>query len=189
MGELVYKVTDRAGVTHFEPRPFWQLNNFARSGSAIDPARIPPGAEVVQGVYATRESFIPFYFAPRHCPRFSIDPWANTASLPLLRRWFGPLPREANRLIVFRESDRDDLTRAAFSIYAFDASCFRSLPTREYLADVPVTPLREERRTDALAAIASAGWAIRFVADVEALRRLRADVESAGVTHFSTEKM
>jgi hypothetical protein len=189
MLELVYKVTERAGVTLFEPRPFWQLNNYARSGSAADPSKVPPGAEIVHGVYATRGSFIPFYFAPRHCPRFSIDPRAEENALPVLQSWFGPFPRQSSRLIVFLDADRDALTRAAFSVYAFDVRCFRMLPTREYFADAAVTPIREERHTNALTAIGSAGWAIRFVADLDALRRLRADVQAAGVTRFSAEKM
>jgi hypothetical protein len=152
MLELVYKVTERAGVTLFEPRPFWQLNNYARSGSAADPSKVPPGAEIVHGVYATRGSFIPFYFAPRHCPRFSIDPRAEENALPVLQSWFGPFPRQSSRLIVFLDADRDALTRAAFSVYAFDVRCFRMLPTREYFADAAVTPIREERHTNALTA-------------------------------------
>src|SRR6476619_2422791 len=88
----VYKATERAGVRRFEPRPFWRLDDFARSGSAADPAKVPAGATVFHGVYATRGSFVPFYFAPRRVPRFSIDPEVHPAGRPVLERWFGGLP-------------------------------------------------------------------------------------------------
>src|SRR5438874_1177941 len=85
--DWLYNATDRPGVARFEPRPYWQLDDYARSGSAADPAKVPPGAVVFQGVYAIRESFVPFYHPPRHCPRLSLDPRANEASLPVLHRY------------------------------------------------------------------------------------------------------
>jgi hypothetical protein len=153
----VYKASERSGVTRFEPRPFWATADFARSGSAVDPAKVPPGATVFRGVYASRESFIPFYFAPRHCPRFSIDPWANEPSVPVLERWLGPLPRDAKRLIVFRESDRAALAAHAFSVYALDAAAFTRLPTGEFLAETAVEPVSERRHQNASSAIEAAG--------------------------------
>ena len=189
MPDLVYKAGERTGVTTFEPRPFWETNNFARSGSAADPSKVPAGARLFHGVYATREPFVPFYFAPRHCPRFSIDPWANEPALLVLERRLGPLPRDARRVIVFREGDRAALAAHAFSVYALDAAAFTKLPTGEFLADAAVEPVSEARHHNATAAIEAAGWAVRFVEDVEALRRLRSEIEDAGVTRFSAEKI
>ena len=186
---LVYKASDRADVTRFDPRPFWAADNFARSGSAADPAKVPPGAALVHGVYATRESFVPFYFPPRDCPRFSIDAWANEPSVPVLERRLGPLPRDAKRLIVFREADRAALAAHAFSVYAFDARAFAKLPTGEFFAGAAVEPVSETRHQNATASIEAAGWAVRFAANVEAIRRLRSEIQAAGVTRFSAEKI
>jgi hypothetical protein len=183
---LVYKASERAGTRLFEPRPFWQLNDFARSGSAADPQKVPPGATFFRGVYATRESFVPFYFPPRDCPRFSIEPWSNDAAAPILDSYVGALPRRGPRVIVFRAEDRDALERHGF---ALDVRRFRTLPTREYLSDSAVAPLAEVRHQNALAATEAAGWAVRFVNGLEALRRLRADLQAAGVSRFSAEKM
>jgi hypothetical protein len=47
--ERVFKASERPGVKAFEPRPFWHQDGFARSGSAADPTKVPPGAEVVHG--------------------------------------------------------------------------------------------------------------------------------------------
>jgi hypothetical protein len=87
------------------------------------------------------------------------------------------------------ESDRDALARFEFSVYTFDAAPFRRLPTGEFLADQPVAPLREVRRRDAAAAIAAAGWVVRYVHGVEELRQLRSEIQAAGVTRFSAEKL
>ena len=189
MPEFVYKASDRAGVTAFEPRPFWATENYARSGSAADPAKVPPGATLFRGVYATRASFVPFYFAPRDRPRFSIDPWANEPSVPVLERWIGSLPRDAKRVIVFRLEDREGLSFHTFSLYAFAAPAFTRLPTGEFLADAAVKPVSETRNQNATAAIEAAGWAVRYVEGVDALRGLRSAVQGAGVTRFSAEKL
>ena len=185
----LFKASERPGVRSFEPRPFWHLNGFARSGSADDPTKVPPGAEVVHGVYATRESFLPFYFPPRHCPRFSIDPSASEAAAPVLVRSLGPLPAHLPRLIAFRAADRDELFNFEFSAYAFDARHFRRLPTGEFIADVTVVSVAETRHRNAVSAIEAARWAVRFVDGIEALRQLRSSQEAAGVTRFSCEKM
>ena len=143
---------------------------------------------IVHGVYATREAFVPSYYAPRDCPRFSIDPREDEAAAPVLERRVGPLP-EARRLIVFGADDRAGLERHAVSVYAFDASHFRALPTREFLSDGAVEPLRETPHQDALAAIEGAGWTVRFVDGLGAIRELRAALEAAGVRRFSAEKI
>jgi hypothetical protein len=187
--ERVFAATERAGIRRFEPRPFWQLDDYARSGSAADPAKIPPGAVVFRGVYATREAFVPFYYPPRHCPRLSLDPAANAACLPVLGRYELPVSPGTPRVIVFPEPEREGLARFEFSVYAFDSAPFRRLPTGEFLAEVAVEPVRETRHRDAAAAIEAAGWAVGFVRDVGALRALRQDLLAAGVTRFSAEKL
>jgi hypothetical protein len=189
MPEFVYKASERAGVATFEPRPFWETENFSRSGGATDPAKIPPGARVFHGVYAARGSFIPFYFAPSECPRFSIDPRANPPALPVLEQRLGPLPPNAKRLIVFREPDRATLAAHAYSVYALDPRLFTVLPTGEFLAEVPVQSARETRHENALTSIEAAGWAVRFVEDVATLRDLRDALRVAGVTRFSGQKL
>ena len=181
----VYRASERGGLTRLEPRPFWASDDFSRSGSADDPAKVPPGAVVFRGVYATREAFVPFYFPPRNCPRLSIDPHADPVSGALLRHWVGPF----RRLIVFAEPDRAALVGHAFSVYAFDAGRFRKLPTGEYLAETAVEPVSEARHKDAVAAIEAAGWAVSFVADVGTLRGLRDALHAVGVTRFSCEKL
>jgi len=186
---LVYKATERAGVTRFEPRPFWANDDFSRSGSAAHPTHIPAGAHLIQGVYATRKEFIPFYFPPRAAPRLSIDPWASPLAMPVLDQHIGTPPHKAFRIIVFREEDRAALARHEFSVYAFDASQFRLLPTREYLSESPVVPVREVRHLDAHRSIEAAGWAVRFVDGTAGLQTLRADLLAAGVTRFSCEKL
>jgi hypothetical protein len=185
--QLVYKASERAGVTVFEPRPFWATADFARSGSAADPSRVPPGATVFHGVYATREEFVPFYFAPRRTPRFSIDPRANEAAAPLVRRLVGRT--DAARVIWFPMSERAKLVAHAVSLYVLDSAPFELLPTREFLAKVPVTPLREVRYESAMAALDNAGWEVSFVKDLPALRGLRSDLLAAGVTRYSAEKL
>lgn len=187
--DFVYKASDRTGLTKFEPRPFWAADNFARSGAAADPAKVPPGATHFHGVYATRESFVPFYFAPRDCPRFSIRAWANEPSVPVLESRLGALPRDAKRVIVFQEPDRAALAAHAFSVYALDAGAFRKLPTGEFFAEGAVEPVSETRHQNATAMIEAAGWAVRFLEDVNALRRLRSEIEAAGVSRFSAEKL
>ena len=186
--DLVYKASERIGVTLFEPRPFWASADFSRSGGAADPSTVQPGATVFHGVYATRLDFVPFYFAPRRSPRFSIDPRANEAAGPLLKRTVGRL-RDATRVIWFPMSERADLFNHAVSLYALDAAPFDVLPTREFLARVPVAPVSEVRYESAFAALEDAGWAVSFVKDLPALRQLRADLLAAGVTRYSAEKM
>jgi hypothetical protein len=186
---FVYKATERAGVARFEPRAFWATDDYSRSGSAADPARIPPGARVFTGVYATREAFIPFYYPPRAVSRLSIDPRASDAATSIVARHVAALPRPATRAIIFREEDRADLARHTFSVYAFDASLFRLLPTREYLSETAVVPLREVRHRDACQSIEAVGWAVRFVAGTGGLQSLRSDLLAAGVTRFSCEKL
>jgi hypothetical protein len=143
----------------------------------------------MQGVYATRKEFIPFYFSLRAAPRLSLDPWANPLAPATLDRHVGTPPREALRIIVLREEDRAALARHEFSVYAFDASEFRLLPTREYLSESAVVPVHEVRQLDAQRAIEAAGWAVRFVNGTDGLQRLRADLLAAGVTRFSCEKL
>jgi len=187
--QRVFKATERPGVTSFEPRPFWHLNGSARSGSAADPAKVPPDADVVHGMYATRDSFVPFFFPPRHCPRFSIDPAANEAAVPVLVRTLGPLPAHRPRVVVFRAADRGELSKFEFSVYAFDARPFRRLSTGEFFADTAVAPVAETRRRNAISAIEGAGWTVRFVDGIEALRQLRSGLETVDVSRFSCEKM
>ena len=189
--ELVYKASERAGVTVFEPRPFWATADFSRSGSAADPSKVPPGAAVIHGVYATRLDFVPFYFAPRRSPRFSIDPRGNVQAMqagPAARRVLDPIPEDAARAIWFTYADRAAIMREAVSLYVLDSGPFEVLPTREFLARVPVTPLREVRYESAFAALEDAGWHVSFVRDLPALRQLRSDLLAAGVTRYSAEK-
>jgi uncharacterized protein DUF6886 len=187
--EWVYLATGRGGVSRFEPRPFWRSDDYSRSGSAVDPGKVPTGAIVFHGVYATRESFVPFYFPPRHCPRLSLDPRENQASLSVLRRHVGPMPPETPRVILFARGDRENLDRFEFSVYAFDAAHFRRLPTGEFLSETSVEPVREKRRRDAIASIEHSGWAVRFLPDADAIRSLRTELIAAGVTRFSAEKL
>jgi hypothetical protein len=187
--QRVYLATARGGIARFEPRPFWRSDDYSRSGSAVDPAKVPPGAVVFQGVYATRKSFVPFYYPPRHCPRLSLDPRENQASLSVLRRLVEPMPPETPRVILFAQGDREDLNRFEFSVYAFEAAHFRRLPTGEFLSETSVEPVRETRRRDAVASIEQSGWAVRFLPDANAIRSLRTELLAAGVTRFSAEKL
>ena len=187
--ELVFAATGRAGVTRFDPRPFWQLDHYARSGSAADPAKVPAGAVLFSGVYATREAFVPFYYPPRDSPRLSLDPRTSPACLPVLGRYAPPVPADAPRVICFCDGDREALARFEFSVYAFDAGPFRRLPTGEFLAEGAVEPVRETRCRDVVASIEGCRWAVRFVRDLEALRALREELIAAGVTRMSAEKL
>jgi hypothetical protein len=109
--------------------------------------------------------------------------------VPVLVHSLGPLPAHLPRLIVFRATDRDELSKFEFSVYAFDARAFRRLPTGEFFAHTAVAPVADTRHRDAIAAIEGAGWIVRFVEGTEALRQLRSALEAAGVSRFSCEKM
>jgi hypothetical protein len=191
MADQVYIVTAAGGVRRFEPRRYWQLNDFARSGRVREGAVVPEGAEVFEGVYACQEEMTPFYFPPRECPRVSVDPAVegNEAARGVLRKWFGPGVRGDRRVIVMVAADREALAAHEFSVYALDAEAFRRLGSGEFLAGCGASPVSEVRKRDALAAIREEGWGVYFVEGVEALRKFRGELVAAGVRRLSAEKL
>jgi hypothetical protein len=92
-------------------------------------------------------------------------------------------------VILFAEGDREELNHFEFSVYAFKAAHFRRLPTGEFLSEACVEPVRETRQRNAVASIEQSGWAVRFLPDANAIRSLRAELLTAGVTRFSGEKL
>jgi hypothetical protein len=145
--DAVYHASDHPGLTLFTPRRYWHSPDFSRSGNLAEGAEPPEGMLEVRAFYAHTWDGVPFYFAPRATRRLQLYARKHggggnlSAALPVL----GLAPSEApgGRQLVFAAEDRERLQTHRFSLYTFDATRFRRLPTGEHTAEQPVSPNSE----------------------------------------------
>ena len=178
--EAVYHASENPDIQVFRPRCYWHIG-FERSGPLEEGA--PEGAEVTECFYASSAAYVPFYYAPKSCPRLFVWRQKSPDTFSRLREVLAPVT--SDKVMFFRASDRKVLECHRFTVYRFSRDAFEQLPNREFVTHRPVRPQSRETSANVCAALEDRGYQVVFVDDLEEMRRglivLELTVDSEGV--------
>ena len=164
MTDVLYHASAQHGIQIFTPRRCWFSPDWCKSGMLEEGDSLPLGMIEVFAFFAGTIDFVAYFFAPPRLKRFSIA--RSGRNFDLGSQLLGFKATTADRILVFEEKERDNIRNHTFSLYEFDAADFRRLPT-EYIAERPVTPIRESVLSDAILQTESRGISVAFVNDIE----------------------
>lgn len=180
--EGVYHASENPDIQVFLPRRYWHIG-FERSGPLAEDAEPPEGAEVIECFYASSAAYVPFYYAPKSCPRLFV--WRQKCPDTFSRLREVLVPVTSDRVMFFRASDRKVLERHRFTVYRFSRDAFEQLPNGEFMTHRLVFPQSRETSTDVCAALEDRGYQVVCAEDLEEMRRrlivLELTVDSEGV--------
>ena len=176
----VYHASEVADIDEFVPKRYWHIG-FERSGPLVE--GLPDGAEAIECFYGSSEWYVPFYYAPKSCPRLLVCRTKSPSSFHRLGEVVRPLG--SDRVMFFRCADRELLERHRFTVYELPGESFERLPNGEFVAHRPVKPICRRSMADVVASLEAQGYQVAFVSDVEATRvrllGLGLTVDSEGV--------
>ena len=164
----LFHVSDRAGLTRFEPRPPPSLD----AGVSDDV------------VWAIEERLLANYLLPRDCPRVTFHATVTTAPHDVAGFCAAHAPRH---VVAIEEAWAERVGAAVLRLYEFPPATFTLADANAgyWVSHAPVVPLRETVVADLPAAIGAAGAEFRTVPSLWPLR----DAVFASTLGFSFIRM
>jgi hypothetical protein len=142
-------------LLHFSEDP--SIDRFVPHVPPTNPSQAP-------GVWAIDAEHAPVYWFPRNCPRGAV--WADTDEQHAVLQ--STFQTTAKRVQATELAWLDRVRSARLFVYEFDRMPFEPWPDADgqWIARVPVEPLRVRALGDLLDLHASAGIELRFVPDI-----------------------
>jgi hypothetical protein len=162
---VLYHISQTAGIMLFQPRRCWFDASRHCSGMLQEGEAPPPGCTEHACVFAGDARLARFFCIPARMKRFSIRRLG--AAWPAAVRALGLGHDGAEEILLLEASDQPAIRAQRMVLYEFAGAPFTRYPAGEYVAEVPVVPLRETAIADPLAEMQAHGIAVAFVAEVE----------------------
>ena len=140
-------------------------SDYFKSGIIKNENEIREGMLRANLFFAISHEMAPMFFSPKHILKYGqFDEKSNKKIMELLK-----LKKEIKKgIIIYSKKDKEMLENHSFSLYEFNKTDFKEIPTGEFISEIPVAPINETRKFNVVNETKLFGIHVEFVEDYDA---------------------